>query len=93
MIDNPDYKGEWSPKQIDNPAYKGTWVHPEIPNPDYKPDPELYYRKEICAIGLDLWQVNIEKNIFWIVVNLLLKNLLILLFAELTFALNDVNYR
>lgn len=57
MIDNPDYKGEWAPKQIDNPAYKGAWVHPEISNPDYKPDSEIYYRKEICALGFDLWQV------------------------------------
>ncbi|KAK9880069.1 hypothetical protein WA026_008580 [Henosepilachna vigintioctopunctata] len=57
MIDNPEYKGEWSPKQIDNPAYKGPWIHPEIDNPEYKPEPKLYAQKEICAIGLDLWQV------------------------------------
>ncbi|XP_044753772.1 calreticulin [Coccinella septempunctata] len=57
MIDNPEYKGEWAPKQIDNPAYKGPWVHPEIDNPDYTPEPNLYSQKEICAIGLDLWQV------------------------------------
>nr|NVI72669.1 calreticulin [Cucujiformia] len=57
MIDNPEYKGEWSPKQIDNPAYKGPWVHPEIDNPEYNPEPKLYAQKEICAIGLDLWQV------------------------------------
>ena len=29
----------------------------EIDNPDYKPDPNLYLRDEICAIGFDLWQV------------------------------------
>jgi len=57
MIDNPEYKGEWKPKQIDNPAYKGAWVHPEIDNPEYTPDPNLYLHKEICGIGLDLWQV------------------------------------
>lgn len=57
MIDNPEYKGEWSPKQIDNPAYKGPWVHPEIDNPEYSPEPKLYAHKEICAVGLDLWQV------------------------------------
>ncbi|XP_042230572.1 calreticulin-like [Homarus americanus] len=57
MIDNPDYKGEWKPKQIDNPDYKGPWVHPEIDNPEYTPDPELYKYDEICAVGLDLWQV------------------------------------
>ncbi|XP_058810598.1 calreticulin, partial [Phymastichus coffea] len=57
MIDNPEYKGEWKPKQIDNPNYKGPWVHPEIDNPEYKPDPELYRKKELCAVGFDLWQV------------------------------------
>ncbi|XP_071537066.1 calreticulin [Panulirus ornatus] len=57
MIDNPDYKGEWKPKQIDNPDYKGQWIHPEIDNPEYTPDPELYKYDEICAVGLDLWQV------------------------------------
>ncbi|XP_026472263.1 calreticulin [Ctenocephalides felis] len=57
MIDNPEYKGEWAPKQIDNPDYKGVWVHPEIDNPEYVPDTQLYKRDEICAIGLDLWQV------------------------------------
>lgn len=57
MIDNPDYKGVWAPKQIDNPAYKGPWVHPEIDNPEYTPDANLYKRDELCAVGLDLWQV------------------------------------
>ncbi|XP_049780722.1 calreticulin [Schistocerca cancellata] len=57
MIDNPDFKGEWKPKQIDNPNYKGPWIHPEIDNPEYSPDPELYMKNEVCAIGFDLWQV------------------------------------
>lgn len=57
MIDNPEYKGEWAPKQIDNPAYKGVWKHPEIENPEYAADSNLYLREEICAVGLDLWQV------------------------------------
>ncbi|KAB0795261.1 hypothetical protein PPYR_12100 [Photinus pyralis] len=57
QIDNPDYKGEWAPKQIDNPNYKGNWVHPEIDNPEYTPDSNLYHRGEVCAVGLDLWQV------------------------------------
>lgn len=57
QIDNPEYKGEWKPKQIDNPKYKGPWIHPEIDNPEYTPDANLYLRKEICAVGLDLWQV------------------------------------
>lgn len=57
QIDNPEYKGEWSPKQIDNPNFKGQWVHPEIDNPEYSLDSELYYRGEVCGVGLDLWQV------------------------------------
>ncbi|KAL7297736.1 hypothetical protein TKK_0008771 [Trichogramma kaykai] len=57
MIDNPEFKGEWKPKQISNPNYKGPWVHPEIDNPEYSPDQNLYLKKEICAVGFDLWQV------------------------------------
>lgn len=57
MIDNPEYKGEWKPKQIDNPQYKGVWKHPEIDNPEYTEDKNLYFRDEICTVGLDLWQV------------------------------------
>lgn len=36
---------------------QGVWVHPEIDNPEYTPNDKLYSRKEICAIGFDLWQV------------------------------------
>lgn len=57
MIDNPEYKGEWKPKQIKNPAYKGKWIHPEIENPEYTPDDELYSYENWGAIGFDLWQV------------------------------------
>ncbi|XP_003742982.1 calreticulin [Galendromus occidentalis] len=57
QITNPEYKGEWKPKKIDNPAYKGKWIHPEIDNPEYKADDKIYLQKEICHIGLDLWQV------------------------------------
>ena len=57
MIENPEYKGEWKPKQIDNPSYKGPWIHPEIDNPEYVTDSELYKYPEVCALGLDLWQV------------------------------------
>lgn len=57
MVDNPEFKGEWKPKQIDNPDYKGIWKHPEIDNPEYTADDKLYLREEICAVGLDLWQV------------------------------------
>ncbi|CAG2068023.1 unnamed protein product, partial [Timema podura] len=35
----------------------GPWVHPEIDNPEYAPDPEIYRKDEVCAIGFDLWQV------------------------------------
>ena len=60
MIDNPEYKGPWSPKMIDNPDYKGEWVHPEIDNPDYMEDDKLH---AVCApepcthIGFEIWQV------------------------------------
>merc|ERR1711871_1480830 len=43
-IDNPEYKGPWSPKMIDNP--------------DYKEDKELYLRCKDCThVGFELWQV------------------------------------
>ena len=59
MIDNPDFKGEWKPRQIDNPSYKGKWVHPMVPNPEYNEDDvkEIGKYKEFCTIGFDLWQV------------------------------------
>lgn len=57
QIDNPEYKGEWSPKQIENPAYKGEWVHPQIDNPDFVDDVNLYLRKPLGAVGIDVWQV------------------------------------
>merc|ERR1719285_403676 len=58
-LDDPDYKGEWKPRQIDNPDYKGPWVHPEIDNPEYNPDDAKDIGKyaENCKIGFDLWQV------------------------------------
>lgn len=57
QISNPAFKGEWKPKLIPNPKYKGPWVHPEIDNPEYAPDDKLYHQKEICAAGIDIWQV------------------------------------
>merc|ERR1719447_1795387 len=59
MIDNPEYKGEWKPKQIDNPDYKGPWVHPEIDNPEYNEEDakSIVKYSENCIIGFDLWQV------------------------------------
>merc|ERR1712055_665104 len=44
MIDNPEYKGEWKPRQIANPEY----------NPDDAKDIGKY--AENCKIGFDLWQ-------------------------------------
>ncbi|KAJ8941551.1 hypothetical protein NQ318_011508 [Aromia moschata] len=46
--------GEWEPPMIDNPEYKGEWQPKQIDNPAFK---DLYKQKEICGIGLDLWQV------------------------------------
>ena len=57
MIDNPEYQGEWTPKQIDNPDYQGEWVHPETDNPDYEADESLYKYADFGYIGFDIWQV------------------------------------
>jgi calreticulin len=57
MIDNPDYKGEWKPKQIPNPAYKGRWIHPEISNPDFFEDNQVYAFDNLGAVGIEIWQV------------------------------------
>jgi calreticulin len=57
MIDNPEFKGEWKPKQIPNPAYKGKWIHPEIANPEYFEDNEVYAYTNLGAVGFELWQV------------------------------------
>lgn len=64
MIDNPEYKGEWSAPLVDNPDYKGKWVHPMIPNPEYVADDELYMYKDFGAVGLDLWQVSASSLLF-----------------------------
>merc|ERR1712176_771251 len=57
MIDNPEYKGEWSVKRISNPAYKGFWEQKKIANPDYKDDDNLYSFADFGFLGFDLWQV------------------------------------
>ncbi|OQR72966.1 calreticulin-like [Tropilaelaps mercedesae] len=57
QIANPDFKGEWKPKKIENPDFQGVWVHPMIDNPLYEPDNEIYAMKEICHVGVDVWQV------------------------------------
>ncbi len=63
MIPNPEYKGEWKPKQIDNPNYQGEWVHPQIPNPEYEEDPLLYMYEDFGHIGFDLWQVRLCSSL------------------------------
>ncbi|CAG0918548.1 unnamed protein product [Notodromas monacha] len=57
MIENPVYQGPWTPQQMKNPAYDGKWTPPKIPNPEYEPDSTLYTFPEICAVGLEVWQV------------------------------------
>merc|ERR1712137_650980 len=57
MIDNPEYKGEWSVKRISNPAYKGFWEQKKIANPEYKDDDNLYSFADFGFLGFDLWQV------------------------------------
>ena len=63
MIDNPDYKGDWKPRQIDNPAYKGEWIHPKIPNPEYEEDDKLYQYNSFQFIGIDVWQVRMAPRV------------------------------
>merc|ERR1719486_102999 len=57
MIDNPEYKGDWSVTRISNPAYKGFWEQKKIANPDYKDDDNLYSFADFGFLGFDLWQV------------------------------------
>ena len=57
MVDNPDYKGEWSPKRIDNPAYKGEWKPKQIKNKDYEEGVQLA-AYEGAMLGFELWIVN-----------------------------------
>lgn len=57
QVENPEYKGEFKPKDIPNSAYKGKWIHPEVENPDYSAEPNLYRFKDIGVIGIDIWQV------------------------------------
>merc|ERR1719399_2217332 len=58
MIDNPEYKGEWTPRMIDNPDYIGEWEHPMIDNPDCEDDSTVYSVCATCAnVGFELWQV------------------------------------
>eukprot|EP00924_Labyrinthula_sp_SR-Ha-C_P009877 snap_masked-scaffold_21-processed-gene-2.6-mRNA-1 protein AED:0.02 eAED:0.02 QI:0/-1/0/1/-1/1/1/0/395 len=56
LIKNPEYKGVWKPKKIKNPDYKGKWIQKKLPNPDY--DDKVYLRKNIGAVGFELWIVN-----------------------------------
>ncbi|KAF9580627.1 hypothetical protein BGW38_002651, partial [Lunasporangiospora selenospora] len=54
-IANPDFY-EWKPKMIPNPQYRGEYVPRNILNPDYKEDPEMgHYR--LGGVGIDLWQI------------------------------------
>merc|ERR1712171_31087 len=57
MIDNPEFKGEWSVKRIFNPAYKGFWEAKKIDNPEYEDDDAVYKFADFGFIGFDLWQV------------------------------------
>merc|ERR1712110_196818 len=57
MIDNPAFKGEWSPERISNPAYKGFWEAKKIDNPEYEDDNAVYKYDSFGFIGFDLWQV------------------------------------
>ena len=38
MIDNPEYKGEWTIKRTSKPAYKCFWQAEKMANPEYVDD-------------------------------------------------------
>merc|ERR550514_2442865 len=57
MMDDPEYKGDWSVKRISNPAYKGFWEAKKIANPEYEDDDSVYKYADFGFIGFDLWQV------------------------------------
>ncbi|KAI9106266.1 calreticulin [Phlyctochytrium arcticum] len=56
-IPNPNFKGDWEPRQIPNPKYNGTWVHPEIDNPAYYTNSSIYQYTS-GHVALELWQVS-----------------------------------
>merc|ERR1712070_1165891 len=50
--------GEWEAPLIDNPEWKGPWKPKEIENPDYVADPDLYnFLKDAQYVGFELWQM------------------------------------
>ena len=57
VVDNPEYKGPWTPTMIDNPEYKGEWEHPVVANPDYAPETYAKY-ESLGYVGFELWTVN-----------------------------------
>merc|ERR1711972_824925 len=57
LIDNPDFKGEWSAKKIDNPAYIGEWKPAQIANKDFEEGVQLA-AYDSMYVGYGLWIVN-----------------------------------
>lgn len=57
LMFGPDICGPGTKKVHVIFSYKGVWVHPEIDNPEYVEDKTLYLREEVCAVGIDVWQV------------------------------------
>ncbi|KTW26918.1 calnexin [Pneumocystis jirovecii RU7] len=55
MIQNPKYKGVWTPPLIDNPNYIGEWKPRKIPNPDYFEDKSPSDFESFIGIGFELW--------------------------------------
>jgi calnexin len=59
MIDNPLYKGKWSPPKIPNPAYKGVWTPRQIPNPSYFYEPNPIEKiPPMTALAVEIWTTN-----------------------------------
>ncbi|KAI0987061.1 hypothetical protein GJ496_007333 [Pomphorhynchus laevis] len=49
--------GKWVTRTIDNPDYRRPWIAKQIPNPEYVEDHTIGIFKDICLIGIDVWQV------------------------------------
>merc|ERR1712164_168340 len=47
MIDNPDYKGQWSPQQIENPHF-------------FKHENPAHHLSPIGALAVEVWTTNYE---------------------------------
>ncbi|KAG5436909.1 hypothetical protein PCK2_001041 [Pneumocystis canis] len=55
MMQNPNYKGKWTPPLIKNPKYRGEWKPRNILNPEYFEDKTPSNFESLIGIGFELW--------------------------------------